>query len=158
MARLDSIADKLVALGGDHGVSTDGLARPSLRFCVSFPASEGAELFFIRRAEHPQDRWSRIAFPGGRRDPDDASLLATAIRETREEVGIDSPPPASSSNHARCPAFTKGNLVVTPFVFAIERCPRHAQCRGRLDALGLLATLARDDGTTTFIFEYKGQS
>ncbi len=30
-----------------------------------------------------------MALPGGRRDPDDSSLLATVVRETMEEVGIE---------------------------------------------------------------------
>jgi 8-oxo-dGTP pyrophosphatase MutT (NUDIX family) len=48
------------------------------------------ELLFIKRAEAPHDPWSgHVAFPGGRREPDDASLEATAIRETREELDLD---------------------------------------------------------------------
>lgn len=43
----------------------------------------------IRRAERSGDPWSgHLALPGGRRQPEDADLLATAIRETHEEVGI----------------------------------------------------------------------
>lgn len=43
----------------------------------------------IRRAERPGDPWSgHMALPGGRREPGDSDLLATAVRETLEEVGL----------------------------------------------------------------------
>jgi 8-oxo-dGTP pyrophosphatase MutT (NUDIX family) len=54
------------------------------------PSIAGVELLLIKRAENPRDHWSgHMALPGGRWEPQDASLAATALRETREEVGID---------------------------------------------------------------------
>lgn len=48
-----------------------------------------AEILIIQRAENPGDYWSgHLALPGGRLDPDDSSLMATAAREVAEEVGI----------------------------------------------------------------------
>jgi 8-oxo-dGTP pyrophosphatase MutT (NUDIX family) len=48
------------------------------------------EVLLIKRATSPDDPWSgHMAFPGGRKDAGDADLVATAVRETREEVGLD---------------------------------------------------------------------
>jgi 8-oxo-dGTP pyrophosphatase MutT (NUDIX family) len=48
------------------------------------------ELLFIRRARRRGDPWSgHMAWPGGKREPEDASTVACAIRETREELGLD---------------------------------------------------------------------
>ncbi|MEK7830137.1 MAG: CoA pyrophosphatase, partial [Acidobacteriota bacterium] len=48
------------------------------------------ELLVIKRAEREGDPWSgHLALPGGRAEPQDADLLATAVRETNEEIGVD---------------------------------------------------------------------
>jgi 8-oxo-dGTP pyrophosphatase MutT (NUDIX family) len=44
---------------------------------------------YIRRAENVASHRGQVAFPGGRVDPADATLLDTALREAQEEVGID---------------------------------------------------------------------
>ena len=70
-------------------VKSAAIARAAV--AVVLRAGEGGlEMLFIRRAEHPQDPWSgHMAFPGGRAEPGDADLAATAVRETLEETGID---------------------------------------------------------------------
>jgi 8-oxo-dGTP pyrophosphatase MutT (NUDIX family) len=46
-------------------------------------------ILLIRRAERKGDPWSgHMALPGGRKSLSDEDLLATVIRETREEVGV----------------------------------------------------------------------
>src|SRR5262250_100906 len=48
-----------------------------------------AELLMIKRAVRAGDHWSgNLALPGGRWQIEDPDLLCTAIRETREEIGI----------------------------------------------------------------------
>jgi len=87
---------------------------------------EALEVLFIHRAVRAGDTWSgQIAFPGGRREPSDVDLLATAIRETREEVGVDL---ANAERlgvlddlHPRTPVLPP--VVVRPFVFALTARP-----------------------------------
>ena len=87
---------------------------------------EGPELLFIRRSDHPLDPWSgQMAFPGGRHEPRDASLLETAIRETSEEVGLDLVGDAellSPLDEVRAMARLRPvNLVIAPFAFRLVR-------------------------------------
>lgn len=46
-------------------------------------------LLLTRRSPHMRSHAHEMAFPGGRRDPEDASLWATALREAHEEVALD---------------------------------------------------------------------
>lgn len=53
------------------------------------------EVLYMLRQTRPGDPWSgHVAFPGGKRDfdQDGHSASLTAIRETREEIGIDLTP------------------------------------------------------------------
>lgn len=53
-------------------------------------ANRTLELLLIKRASSKRDPWSgHMALPGGRRDATDADLRDTAVRETREETGLD---------------------------------------------------------------------
>jgi 8-oxo-dGTP pyrophosphatase MutT (NUDIX family) len=49
----------------------------------------GATILLTRRAETLRQHKGQISFPGGRRDDTDADLTAAALREAREEVGLD---------------------------------------------------------------------
>jgi 8-oxo-dGTP pyrophosphatase MutT (NUDIX family) len=69
----------------------DGSPRRAAVAIVLRQNPEGVlELLLIKRSEREDDPWSgHIALPGGRHDPSDATLQDTAVRETREETGVD---------------------------------------------------------------------
>jgi len=68
----------------------EGVRAAAVALILSAGGDGEPELLFIKRAERRGDPWSgHIAFPGGRHDPTDPSLEATAVRETFEEIGVD---------------------------------------------------------------------
>lgn len=81
----------------------------------------GGELHavFTRRRHDLRSHAGEISFPGGRRDPGDASLLETALRETEEEIGL--PRDVVRVLGALAPTPTVAtNYGVYPFVGLIE--------------------------------------
>jgi len=69
-------------LAGEH-------LRPAA-VLVPFFEKEGAlHLLLTRRSEGVQRHRGEIAFPGGGWEPGDAGLFETALRECREEIGLD---------------------------------------------------------------------
>lgn len=53
-----------------------------------FVQEEELRVLFTQRTLMVKDHRGQIAFPGGVRDPEDPTLLATALRETFEEIGL----------------------------------------------------------------------
>ena len=99
-------------------------ARPAAVALVLLEGPQGLEILLIKRAERGDDPWSgQMALPGGRYDPGDRDLEATAVRETREETGVDLSDAerlgALDDLHPRTSVLPP--VVVRPFVFALAR-------------------------------------
>jgi len=123
----------------------------------------GTEICLIRRAEQPHDPWSgHMAFPGGRQHPEDPSLLETAMRETREEVGLDLERDAVHIGQLDdLQAIARGKpleTVIRPFVFEVrEDTPLRIDDREVAEALWTpLLPLYRGEVDTVRPYQWHG--
>lgn len=86
---------------------------------------ENLQVGYIRRAHRELDRWSgQVAFPGGKRESQDLSGLATALRETQEEIGIELRTEECLGRLNDLQARRQGEMLeffIRPFVFYVER-------------------------------------
>lgn len=72
----------------DHPLPTTGLEAAVL-IPIAFETGQPQPYFLLtKRTDRVEKHKGQVAFPGGVRDPEDESLIDTALRETFEEVGI----------------------------------------------------------------------
>jgi 8-oxo-dGTP pyrophosphatase MutT (NUDIX family) len=87
-----SVADVEVALRTwARSPHRDGSSPKRIQAAVCLPirdTAEGVACWFIRRPDGLRHHSREMAFAGGKRDPADADLTATALRETEEELGV----------------------------------------------------------------------
>ena len=121
---LERVAARLAA----HRAKDPVLAVPGRRAAVAavlrFDRAR-PEILLMQRAERESDRWSgHVSMPGGNASHGDIDLLATAVRETREEVGLDLARAARLLGRLDAvQAVARGKILpmtITPFVFALE--------------------------------------
>jgi 8-oxo-dGTP pyrophosphatase MutT (NUDIX family) len=108
----------------------EGTRRAAVALIFRGGESGSPELLFIKRAEYPGDPWSgQIAFPGGREEAGDANLAQTAIRETREETGLDLERNAvmlGALNDLRPQTIRLPAIIVRPYVMLLGAVPELA--------------------------------
>lgn len=122
--------------------------------------TQDGHLLFMQRAEVDGDPWSgHIAFPGGRAEPEDRDLLATAIRESAEELGLD-----LSAAESLGPLNDVGTvsatpqMVVRPWVFVLPDRPLVTPNREVASHHWVyFEDLVNDVGRGSFQFDWKGQ-
>lgn len=150
LVRLDTIAQAVsrpvadATLPGAREAAVAALITPSL------------EVVLIRRAEYDRDPWSgHVSLPGGGREPDDPDAVATALRETHEELGVEVPRAALLGPLEPVPTRPGlPQLVIRPFVFALAEEPtwrpnREVAAVHRLS----LDALLRGEGRGRFTWE-----
>jgi 8-oxo-dGTP pyrophosphatase MutT (NUDIX family) len=99
-------------------VARDLPAHRYRRAAVLVPVFEAGgvpSLLLTKRTEAVEHHKGQIAFPGGGEEPGDADLLATALRESYEELGL---PPSSVEVWGRLHEIETvvSGFAITPFV------------------------------------------
>lgn len=109
-------------------------ARASAVLIVVTP---GGKLAFIRRSEDGRAHSGQMAFPGGMREDHDPDMLATALREAEEEIGLSRSVPevAGGLSPLHIPVT---NFTVWPFVGFIDSVPEFVCQPGEVDEVVLL--------------------
>jgi 8-oxo-dGTP pyrophosphatase MutT (NUDIX family) len=80
-----ALAADIISTRSANGLTTDAAVLiPVLK------KPEGLSILLTQRTNHLHDHAGQISFPGGRKDAGDVDLRATALRESQEEIGLDS--------------------------------------------------------------------
>ena len=97
-------------------------SAPSAVLVLLYEHQDEPWVVLTRRSLHLRHHAGEVSFPGGRREPGDADLWATALREATEEVDLD---PATVARVGRLDSFvTVGSRsLVCPFVATVDRRP-----------------------------------
>ncbi|HME19011.1 MAG TPA: CoA pyrophosphatase [Nitrososphaerales archaeon] len=139
--------------------SQEPQTREKRRAAVSVVLSDrGApKILLIKRSEREGDPWSgQIAFPGGKFQEGDDSLKATAVREAREEVGIDLDLFSEFLGYLGSFKTHTGGMEVVPVVFLLKeqvgvKTNKEATSYMWID----LAKLASGDAKSTYRLDFR---
>jgi 8-oxo-dGTP pyrophosphatase MutT (NUDIX family) len=66
-----------------------GPLKPAAVLVPVVAYGSGERVILTQRTAHLSNHAGQISFPGGRIDPEDPDVVATALRETEEEIGLD---------------------------------------------------------------------
>jgi 8-oxo-dGTP pyrophosphatase MutT (NUDIX family) len=114
---LNQVKESLIPLDELKEIKLEG-HRPAAVLLPLFQEAGEWSLLFIHRAHNGEFHRGEVAFPGGGAEVEDHDLVATALRETREELGI----PAERVNVLGFlnSLATVSRYIVTPIVGYIE--------------------------------------
>jgi 8-oxo-dGTP pyrophosphatase MutT (NUDIX family) len=98
----------------------DAMTRAAAVLVPIVQREDDLYLVFIRRSDSVESHRGQVAFPGGRVDPTDTTLLDTALREAHEEVGIE-PGVVDVLGGFPTMSTVSSGMLVAPFVGLLRR-------------------------------------
>ena len=119
---IDSVRDELrrVLLEVESAMALDVLGRTDAAVLVPLYLEDGElHAVFTKRREDLRRHAGEISFPGGRYDEGERDLVATALREAEEEIGLPSDAVEILGALQPTPTIATG-YAVYPFVGMIE--------------------------------------
>ena len=97
--------------------------KSSAVLVILYARNNQPHVLLIQRSEDLRLHPGQISFPGGTCETQDASLLATALRETREELGLDIP--ASQMLGLLPSVQTLTGYTISPFITILDQLPSY---------------------------------
>jgi 8-oxo-dGTP pyrophosphatase MutT (NUDIX family) len=97
-------------------------------------SSHRPHVFMTKRSSTLKSHRGEISFPGGKYAKADGSLLATALRETDEEIGILLRPDQVVGSLRAVSTMTSNHFIV-PFITLQDRIPEHRISKNEVEAL-----------------------
>lgn len=108
---------RAILAGYEPRLHDDVTLVPAAVMLLLYERDGEEHLLFQVRSQHVEHHKGEISLPGGARDPEDASLLDTALREVYEEIGVH---PDHVEVFGRLDDFaTRTRFVMAPYVGAI---------------------------------------
>jgi 8-oxo-dGTP pyrophosphatase MutT (NUDIX family) len=131
---------------------------PEAAVLLPITRSEEPELVLTLRASGLSTHGGEVAFPGGRRDPEDPDLIFTALREAQEEIGL--PPGLVEVVGPLSPLISKHGIKATPYVGLIPDFVEYTPNDGEIAAVFSvpLDFFRQDVREHTHRIDYQGRS
>lgn len=138
-------------------LGTDG-DFPEAAVLVPITRSDAPEVVLTLRASGLSTHGGEVAFPGGRRDPEDPDLIRTALREAEEEIGL--PPGLVEVVGPLSTLVSRHGIQVTPYVGLVPDFVEYQPNDGEIAAVFSvpLAFFCEDVRETTHRIDYQGHS
>lgn len=123
MALRQTIAPTLAqirrALSGHRPVPSTEAGRAAAVLVPLLPRPDGLHVLFTERSKELRAHAGQVSFPGGSVDAADPDVRSAALREAREEVGLQDEHVELIGALDDCPTFVTG-FVISPVVGVVD--------------------------------------